>query len=84
MCNLNIDRLDFKITVSHSNPIDKSSEKINLKVGETKTVSFTLKTNQLAFWNADMVKRTEPGEFQVWISTDSQSGKSTIFNVKGE
>lgn len=62
----------------------KGFKKINLKVGETKTVSFTLKTNQLAFWNADMVKRTEPGEFQVWISTDSQSGKSTIFNVKGE
>ncbi|MDP4238566.1 MAG: beta-glucosidase BglX [Bacteroidota bacterium] len=58
----------------------KGFQKINLKAGETKTVRFTLTSDQLAFWNADMVKRTEPGEFQVWISTDSQSGKPVTFN----
>ena len=60
----------------------KGFQKINLQVGETKTVTFTLKSNQLAFWNADMVKRAEPGEFQVWISTDSQSGKPVSFKYK--
>lgn len=60
----------------------KGFQKINLKVGETKTVSFTLKPDQLAFWNADLKKSTEPGEFQVWISTDSESGNSATFNVK--
>jgi len=58
----------------------KGFRKINLKAGETTTVSFTLQGDQLAFWNADLVKRTEPGRFQVWISTDSQSGKPATFS----
>jgi beta-glucosidase len=60
----------------------KGFQKLFLKSGETRKVSFTLNRDQLAFWNADMVKRTEPGEFQVWISTDSQSGKPVSFNYK--
>jgi beta-glucosidase len=57
----------------------KGYQKINLKAGETKAVTFSLTAEQLAFWNADMVKRTEPGDFQVWISPDSQSGKPATF-----
>jgi beta-glucosidase len=57
----------------------KDFRKIHLKVGETKTVSFMLNNEQLAFYNANLVKRTEPGDFQVWISTDSQSGKPATF-----
>lgn len=60
----------------------KGFQKINLKAGETKAVNFNLNTEQLAFWNADMVKRAEPGEFQVWISPDSQSGKPAVFILK--
>ena len=60
----------------------KGFQKINLKAGETKIVRFTLNADQLSFWNADMQKRTEPGEFQVWISSNSQSGKSITFNYK--
>ena len=58
----------------------KGFQKIRLRAGETKTVKFTLNTDQLSFWNSDMVKRAEPGEFQVWISTDSQSGEPVSFN----
>jgi len=57
----------------------KDFRKIHLKAGETKTVSFMLNNEQLAFYNANLVKRTEPGDFQVWISTDSQSGKPATF-----
>lgn len=57
-------------------------QKILLKSGETKTVSFNLNSSQLAFWNAEMVNRTEPGFFQVWISPDSQSGKPATFQYK--
>jgi beta-glucosidase len=60
----------------------KGYQKIQLKVGETKTVNFTLNAGQLAFWNADLVKRAEPGAFQVWISSDSQSGKPASFQLK--
>jgi beta-glucosidase len=60
----------------------KGFQKIFLKVGETKSVKFTIKANQLAFWNADMVKRVEPGEFQIWISSNSQTGKAVTFKYK--
>ena len=60
----------------------KGFQKIELKTGETKTVSFTLDSNQLAIWNKDMVKLTEPGEFQVWVSADSQSGIPVSFQYK--
>lgn len=60
----------------------KGFQKVHLKVGETKEVRFTLHTEQLAFWNADMIKRAEPGEFQVWISKDSQSGDPKKFKLK--
>jgi len=60
----------------------KGFQKTNLKAGESKTISFTIKDSQLAYWNADMVNRAEPGEFQVWISTNSQTGKPIIFNYK--
>ena len=56
--------------------------KINLKAGESKTVNFTLNDDQLAFWNADLVKRSEPGEFQVWISPDSQRGIPASFILR--
>jgi beta-glucosidase len=60
----------------------KGFQKVHLKAGETKEVSFTLHTDQLAFWNADMIKRAEPGEFHVWISKDSQSGDPKKFILK--
>ena len=60
----------------------KGFQKIVLKAGETKTVSFTLNADQLSFWNADLVKRTESGDFQVWITSDSQSGKPVTFKYK--
>ncbi len=60
----------------------KGFEKIFLKAGETKIVSFTLKAEDLAFWTADMTKKTEPGEFKVWISKDSQSGTPVSFEFR--
>jgi beta-glucosidase len=60
----------------------KGFQKIALKAGETKTVSFTLNSCQLAIWDKNMVKRTEPGEFLVWVSADSQSGTPVSFQYK--
>jgi len=60
----------------------KDFQKIRIKAGETKSVSFKINSDQLAFWNADMVKRAEPGEFQIWISSDSQSGTPATFKLK--
>ena len=42
-------------------------EKVNLKPGETKEVSFTIDPSELAFVGKDLRKRVEKGEFEVQI-----------------
>lgn len=57
----------------------KGFQKISLKAGETKKVNFELTPAELGFWNLENKYVTEPGEFQVWISKDSQSGNPVSF-----
>jgi beta-glucosidase len=45
----------------------RAFQKIDLKAGESKTVTFTLDKNDLAFVNADLKTVTEPGDFDVMI-----------------
>jgi len=45
----------------------KAFQKINLNPGESKTVTFTIDKNDLAFVNAQLKTVTEPGEFEVMI-----------------
>ncbi|MGC8824213.1 MAG: glycoside hydrolase family 3 N-terminal domain-containing protein [Bacteroidales bacterium] len=59
----------------------KGFQRIHLKPQESKTVSFTLKTDDLAFWNAEMKKVTEPGDFDVWIGPNSKDGLKSSFMV---
>ena len=56
----------------------KGFQKIWLKAGESQTVQFELTTTDLAFWHADKTHYAESGEFQVWVSTDSQSGEPVV------
>ena len=60
----------------------KRFERVNLKAGETKSLSFELPVSDLAFWNADMNYVVEPGDFQLWVAGDSQSGTPLSFSVK--
>jgi beta-glucosidase len=60
----------------------KGFQKIELKAGESKTVKFVIKPSELGFWNLENKYVTEPGEFRVWISKDSQSGESVSFNFR--
>lgn len=59
----------------------KGFKKIMIKAGDTVRVNFTLTTDDLAYWNADMQQRVEAGEFTVWIAPDSQSGEGTDFKL---
>lgn len=59
----------------------KGFKKIMIKAGDTVRVNFTLTTDDLAYWNADMQQRAEAGEFTVWIAPDSQSGEGTDFKL---
>lgn len=59
----------------------KRFARVTLKPGEKKNVSFTLPVSELAFWNIDMNKVVEPGDFGLWVSSDSRSGKEMSFKV---
>lgn len=49
----------------------KGFEKVALKAGEKKQVSFTIDESLLAFYGIDMKKKAEPGDFIVWVGQSS-------------
>ena len=52
-------------------------ERIHLKPGETKTVTFTLKPEDLALWDRQMHFVVEPGKFKVMIGSGSEDIRLT-------
>ncbi|MEN9685928.1 MAG: beta-glucosidase BglX [Bacteroidota bacterium] len=58
----------------------KGFQKIMLRAGESKEISFSIGTEQLSFYNSDLKKITEPGEFIVHIGTNSAKVQSASFN----
>ncbi|MEJ8770123.1 glycoside hydrolase family 3 N-terminal domain-containing protein [Prevotella sp. HCN-7019] len=50
----------------------KGFDKIELKTGEQKTVTFDLPYDELALWNASMQRVVEPGEFSVMIGRSAE------------
>jgi beta-glucosidase len=60
----------------------KNYQKISIQSGQSKTVTFTLNTNELAFHNKDMQLVTEPGMFNVWIAPNAAEGLQVSFEVK--
>jgi beta-glucosidase len=59
----------------------KRFARISLKPNEVRQVTFELPISELAFYNLNMVKKVEPGEFQLWVGTNSDSGSSLNFKV---
>lgn len=60
----------------------KGFQRVSLKQGEKKTVTFSLPVKELAFWNIDMQKVVEPGEFNLWVGPNSTEGLQTTFTVE--
>ena len=52
---------------------------MNLAIGESKTIAFTLSSDDLAFYTADMSFKAEPGEFKLFVDTNSQEVIETEF-----
>ncbi len=59
----------------------KGFERITLKPGQSKTITFTLPASELAFFGKEGKFIVEPGEFQLWIAPDSQSGNPVNFTI---
>lgn len=55
-------------------------EKVTLRPGETKTVTFTITPETIAMYNLDMKYAPEPGTFHVWVARDAadDSNKDTF------
>lgn len=58
----------------------KGFQKIDLKAGETKTVSFSITPNDLKFYNYDLKYDWEAGDFQVMIGGNSRDVKMGTVN----
>lgn len=59
----------------------KGFEKIYLKAGESKTVTFRITPEMLSFHRQDMSYGTEPGDYQLFIGTNSSDVKETTFKL---
>ena len=60
----------------------KGFQKIALKKGESKTVTFTISTEDLKFYNYNIEYVYEPGEFEFLIAGSSDSEFAGTFTLK--
>ncbi|MEP6950170.1 MAG: beta-glucosidase BglX [Ginsengibacter sp.] len=59
----------------------KGFQKIDLKAGESKNVSFTISVNDLKFYNGDLKYVAEQGDFKVFIGGNSRDVKEAGFKL---
>jgi len=59
----------------------KGFQKVFLKAGESKTLTFTLTAADLAFYNTDLKFKAEPGDFKVFVGSSSASGLEAGFEL---
>jgi len=59
----------------------KSFQKISLKPGESKEVTFVLSAKDLKFYNANLEYVAEPGDFKVFIGGNSRDVKEAKFTL---
>jgi beta-glucosidase len=57
-------------------------QKIFLKKGESRKLNFMITLNDLSFYNTGLKKIIEPGEFNIYIGTNSRDVKSAKFLFK--
>ncbi|MEO6732212.1 MAG: beta-glucosidase BglX, partial [Ferruginibacter sp.] len=59
----------------------KGFQKIELKAGESKKVSFSISVNDLKFYNYDLKYVAEPGDFKIFIGGNSRDVKEAGFKL---
>lgn len=60
----------------------KSYQRVTLKPRESKRVTFTLRADDLAFYNQRVEYVVEPGQFHVWIAPHAEAGQPAEFVVR--
>ena len=59
----------------------KGFEKVFLKAGESRRLTFVLTPRELSFWRADMTFGQEAGDYRVWAGGDSDAELSGTFTI---
>ncbi|REE27542.1 beta-glucosidase [Winogradskyella pacifica] len=59
----------------------KGFQKVEIKKGDTKTVSFKITVEDLKFYNSDLDFVAEPGKFHVFMGTDSNTKMMKEFEL---
>ena len=59
----------------------KGFQRIALKAGESKTVTFELPKKSLGYYNGENRFVVEPGKFELWIGSNSADGLRTDFTL---
>ena len=59
----------------------KGFQKVEIKKGESKTVSFTITVEDLKFYNYNLDFVAEPGKFQVFVGTNSDTENMAEFEL---
>jgi beta-glucosidase len=59
----------------------KAFQKVMLKAGETRDVTFNLAVEDLKFFNSDLKWTSEPGEFKVMVGGNSRDVKEATFTL---
>ena len=60
----------------------KHFQRVSLQPGESCSLTVEIPVKELAFCGLDMVKKVEPGSFQLWVAGDSASGTPVGFSVR--
>jgi beta-glucosidase len=62
----------------------KGFQKIRLKPGESRLVTFSLTRRDLGFIGEDLVPVAEPGEFEVWVCGSAVTGEPAVFTLAAQ
>ncbi|WP_270087745.1 beta-glucosidase BglX [Sphingobacterium sp. SYP-B4668] len=60
----------------------KGFQKVAFKAGEKKTITFEIKEADLKFYNENLEFVSEPGEFEIFVGTNSRDVLSSKFELK--
>ena len=62
----------------------KGFQRVHLAPGESQTVAFSIGTEQFQFFDRDMQRIVEPGEFELMIGSSSQDLKTVLLTVTAD
>jgi len=68
---------------SISQPVKKlkAFKKVLIKKGETKEVNFNIGIEELKYYNSNLYRVADPGEFNLYIGTNSDNVRKTTFTL---